>query len=72
MTRFAAILGASLLPAVASAHPDHVSESAGHTYGLAHLLTDPFHVGLAVVAVALAFGLRRALARRAWSAGRRG
>lgn len=63
MTRIAAILGASLLPAVAAAHPDHLSEGAGRAFGLAHLLTDPFHVGLAVGAVALALGLRTGLRR---------
>lgn len=46
----------------AGAHPDHLGPNGP---GLLHLVTDPYHVGLMVLAVALAFGLRRALRRRA-------
>ena len=45
----------------ALAHPDHLS---GGDYGLAHLLSDPFHLALAAGAVAFALWLRRAVLRR--------
>jgi len=52
---------AAIVPASASAHPDHL---AGGTHGLGHLATDPFHLALAAAAVALAVVLRRAVVRR--------
>lgn len=61
MTRISITLAAILAPGVAAAHPDHFS--GGH-FGLAHFLTDPFHVGLAVAAVVLAVALRRSLRPR--------
>jgi len=54
-------LASALVPGLALAHPDHVSE-AGH--GLGHLLTDPFHLATAAAAVAAFFVLRRTLLRR--------
>ena len=52
---------AALVPASASAHPDHLS---GGTHGLGHLATDPFHLAMAAGAVALAVVLRRVVMRR--------
>jgi hypothetical protein len=59
MTRIAIVIGTILLPGVAAAHPDH---SSGE-FGLAHYLTDPFHVGLTLAGVLLFVALRRALLR---------
>jgi len=33
----------SLLPSLATAHPDHLG---GESTGIVHLLTDPFHLGI--------------------------
>lgn len=43
MIRLAIVPWVVLVPTVALAHPDHVS---GGSFGLAHYLTQPFHVGL--------------------------
>ncbi len=48
MTRIAIVLGATLLPGVAVAHPAHGSAQG---LGVLHYLTDPFHVGLTAVAL---------------------
>ena len=60
MTRIAISTLALLLPSVALAHPEHAS---GGDFGLIHLLTDPFHVALAVGA-GLAFVAMRKRALR--------
>jgi hypothetical protein len=44
-----------LVPGSALAHPDHVS---GGDYGLTHLLTDPFHLLLAIAVVGLVLAVR--------------
>lgn len=44
----------------AGAHPDHLG-SGGSGWG--HLVTDPYHVGLIVLALGAALGVRRALRR---------
>ena len=43
MTRITTTIGAVLVPGLAAAHPDHTT---GGDFGLAHFLTDPFHVAL--------------------------
>ncbi len=48
MIRLAIAPWVVLVPTVALAHPDHVS---GGSFGLAHYLTEPFHVGLTGAAV---------------------
>ena len=60
MTRVAIVAGALVAPGIAAAHPDHVSAGS---YGLTHLLTDPFHVGLACVAALAAVTTWRAVQR---------
>jgi hypothetical protein len=61
MKKLAIVLGTTLLPGVALAHPDHAS--GGH-FGLVHFLTDPFHLGLTAAAVGLFLVARRQLLRR--------
>lgn len=61
MKNLATTLGIALAPGVALAHPDHLADGG---YGLAHLLTDPYHLALSVAAVAAFVVLRRAAARR--------
>ena len=60
MSRFTIAVAAVITPGVALAHPDHTSGN----FGLLHLLTDPFHVGLAVAAVTLFAVTRRYVLRR--------
>jgi hypothetical protein len=67
MRRIAILLGVTLLPSVAAAHPEHGS---GEALGVLHYLTDPFHVGLTAVALLglaaiCSLTLRRRLAGRA-------
>ena len=61
MTRIAMMIGTFLIPAVAAAHPEHVS---GGGYGLPHFLADPFHVGLMAATVLILIGIRRSMLRR--------
>ncbi len=61
MTKIAILLGAILLPDIAGAHPDHAS---GGDFSMLHGLTDPFHVGLAAVAVLVFITVRRSVLRR--------
>ena len=60
MRNFTTALGAALMPASAIAHPDH---STAETFGLGHLLTDPFHVALALGALLLFLVVRRSVVR---------
>ncbi len=46
---------AVVAPGVVWAHPEHAVDS---TAGLAHLVTDPFHLSLIALAIALATGVR--------------
>ena len=50
-----------LVPTVALAHPDHVS---GGSVGLAHYLTEPFHVGLTGTAVVFSLWAARLFLRK--------
>ncbi len=50
-----------LVPTVALAHPDHVS---GGSFGLAHDLTEPFHVGLTGAAVLFSLWAARLFLRK--------
>ena len=64
MQRLAISIGAVLAPITASAHPDH---SAGGAVGLAHYVTDPFHIAtgvLTIAAVVLVLAVSRARRRR--------
>jgi hypothetical protein len=61
MTRIVTIIGVSLLPAVAIAHPDHASTG---DFGLLHFVTDPFHLGLTDAALLTYVVARRALRLR--------
>lgn len=61
MTRIMTSVGVFAAPGMAMAHPQHaVSES----YGLVHLVTDPFHVSMSLAAVASFLLLRRLMLRR--------
>ena len=55
MTKLATAIATLIVPTLAAAHPDHLGDAAP---GLAHFLTDPFHVGLIVLAVAGGLALR--------------
>lgn len=46
-------IGSVLLPAAASAHPDH---RAAADLGFVHYLTDPFHIATALLAIAAVAG----------------
>jgi len=61
MTRIAIIVGAIVLPGLAVAHPEHHS---GGDFGFLHFATDPFHVGLMVVAVLGLLAVRRSILHR--------
>ena len=61
MTRIVTMIGVSLLPAVALAHPDHAS---GGDFGLLHFVSDPFHLGLTGAALLTFLVVRRALRSR--------
>jgi hypothetical protein len=61
MTRLLTIIGATLVPSVAAAHPDHAS--GGH-FGISHYLADPFHVGVLGAAIVLFLAVRRVVVRR--------
>ena len=61
MTRFAIFLGGALIPSFAAAHPVHVS---AESVGVFHYLTDPFHIGLTVVAILGLLAVRRLTLRR--------
>lgn len=61
MRKFATILGTILLPGVVAAHPEHASVGDA---GLLHFVTDPFHVGLTLVAVVFAVAVRKSMTRR--------
>ena len=61
--RILAIAGAAVLVAgQAFAHPDHSIEPG---IGLAHVVTDPFHLSLLVLAAVIAYGSRHAIRRLA-------
>ncbi len=60
MSKLAIAIGAVLIPAAAAAHPGHAS---GGDFGLAHFVTDPFHVALTAAAVLLFLAVRRSLLR---------
>lgn len=62
MTKTALLIVGVLLPGVALAHPEHVS---GAGVGLLHYVTDPFHVGLAALAIGVALMTRPLLRRHA-------
>lgn len=59
-TALTILIGVALAPGLAAAHPDHSSGD----FGLAHYLTDPFHVGLTVAGVVLFLAVRRLVVRR--------
>lgn len=61
MTKIATAGLVALIPGIAAAHPEHAS---AENFGLVHYLTDPFHIGLAAVAVLLAVVVRRSMLRR--------
>lgn len=61
MTRILIATAGVLAPGAAMAHPDHLG---GGDFGLAHLFTDPFHLGLAAGATLLAVASWRLLRRR--------
>lgn len=48
MSKIAITIGAVLVPGVGVAHPEHFSRGG---FGVAHYLTDPFHVALGCAAV---------------------
>lgn len=54
MRRFAIPAAALFVTTAANAHPDHVGLPA---VGLAHYLTDPFHVATAVLGIATALSI---------------
>ncbi len=60
MNKLTATIAVLLIPGTAAAHTDHFS---GGDFGLLHLLTDPFHIGL-TAAVALLFVVARRTIRR--------
>jgi len=60
MSKLAVTIGAVLIPGAASAHPEHASSGS---FGLVHLVTDPFHVALTTAAVLLFLLVRRSLVR---------
>ena len=60
MSKLAITIGSVLIPGAASAHPGHAS---GGDFGLAHFVTDPFHVASTAAAVLLFLALRRSLFR---------
>jgi hydrogenase/urease accessory protein HupE len=65
MRRLLTSIGALLSPVAASAHPDHTD---GASYGLAHYVSDPFHVAtglLTIGAVLLVVWAWRVRQRRA-------
>ena len=62
MKILATAVGTVAVPGQAFAHPDH-SIDAG--LGLAHVVTDPFHLSLLALAAALAYGARHAIRRLA-------
>ncbi len=57
MILIAVVFGAS----IAAAHPDHAS---GGTHGVAHYVSDPFHIAISATAVLLFFAARRYFTRR--------
>lgn len=61
MGKNAITIGAILVPGIAAAHPQH---APGEGSGLVHYLTDPFHLGLAVVATVLVVAARRLVLQR--------
>jgi hypothetical protein len=61
MTKIMTMICAIILPGVAAAHPDHAS---GGDFGHVHFLTDPFHVGLTVLAALVLLAVRRSMPRR--------
>ncbi len=60
MSKLAITIWALLIPGAAAAHPEHAS---GGGFGLAHFMTDPFHVALTAAAVLLFLAVRRSLLR---------
>ena len=62
MKLLATAIGAALVPGQAFAHPGHAIDAGT---GLAHVVTDPFHLSLLVLAAALAYGARHAIRRLA-------
>lgn len=58
MIEIAILVGGTLFPSVAFAHPEHASDG---DFSLLHYLTDPFHVGLMVVAVVVVLAARRSM-----------
>lgn len=61
MSRLASLALFSLFPALAAAHPDHLSSQPT---SLSHFLTDPFHVGVTLVVSLPLVWLVRRLRRR--------
>jgi len=61
MTRLAIPALLSLFPALAAAHPDHLGSEPT---GLVHLLTDPFHLGVTLIAGVPLIWLARRLRHR--------
>ena len=61
MTRSMILMAVVFGAGVAAAHPDHAS---GGTHGVAHYLTDPFHIAISAAAVLLFFAARRYFTRR--------
>ena len=61
MSRLASLALFALFPALAAAHPDHLSSQPT---SLSHLLTDPFHVGVTLVVSLPLVWLVRRLRRR--------
>ena len=53
-------IGVALAPGLAAAHPDHASGG----FGIAHYMTDPFHLGLSVAGVLLFLAVGRSVRRR--------
>ena len=61
MARVMSLVSVLAVPGVAQAHPQH---GAGDSLGLVHFISDPFHLGLTLVAVLSAVALRTFVLRR--------
>ena len=61
MTKIALATPVLLIPSVAAAHPEHFS---GGSYGLAHFLSDPFHLAFLLAGTLVGLATWRVLRRR--------
>ena len=61
MTRSMILMAVVFGSSIAAAHPDHAS---GGSHGVAHYLSDPFHIAISATAVLFFFAARRYFTRR--------